>query len=120
MVLAWPSRPVSTAAVFTALESASNAPLCGFDPDRLADIMSVVAFLDETRNDLTGPAVAIEPAIADVLDALDARQGCLLSRMSGSGSTCFGLFADKAGASAAAAAISQDHPGWWVRSTLAR
>lgn len=119
-VLAWPSRPVSTAAVFAALHSASNAPLSGFDPERLADIGSVVEFLGETRNDLTGPAVATEPAIADALDALNASRGCLLSRMSGSGSTCFGLFADIEGAGAAAAAILRDHPGWWVRSTLAR
>lgn len=120
MVLVWPSRPVSTAAVFAALGSASNAPLSGFDPGQLGDVGSVVEYLRQTRNDLTGPAIAIEPAISDVLDTLDACPGCLLSRMSGSGSTCFGLFADRAGADAAAAAISKDRPAWWVRSTVAR
>jgi 4-diphosphocytidyl-2-C-methyl-D-erythritol kinase len=32
--------------------------------------------------------------------------------MSGSGATCFGLFADAAGA--AAAAIGRARPDWWV------
>ena len=37
--------------------------------------------------------------------------------MSGSGGTCFGLFADEAAATHAAGAIAHDHPGWWVHPT---
>ena len=37
--------------------------------------------------------------------------GCLLARMSGSGATCFGLFANALAAETAAAAIAR--PGWW-------
>ena len=39
-----------------------------------------------------------------------ARPGCLLARMSGSGATVFGLFADAAQARAAAA---PGPDGWW-------
>jgi 4-diphosphocytidyl-2-C-methyl-D-erythritol kinase len=35
--------------------------------------------------------------------------------MSGSGATCFGLFADDKIAEGAAAKIANDHPHWWVR-----
>ena len=45
-----------------------------------------------------------------VLAALRALPGCLLARMSGSGATCFGLFADPAVARAAAARLPG---GWW-------
>ena len=38
---------------------------------------------------------ALCPAIGEVLAALAAVPGCLLARMSGSGATCFGLFADR-------------------------
>jgi len=38
--------------------------------------------------------------------------GCLLARMSGSGATCFGLFASAADAARAAEALAR--PGWWT------
>jgi 4-diphosphocytidyl-2-C-methyl-D-erythritol kinase len=36
--------------------------------------------------------------------------------VSGSGATCFGLFADRAAAQAAAGAIAAAQPGWWVQA----
>jgi len=36
--------------------------------------------------------------------------------MSGSGATCFAIFADPAHAQAAAAVISHAHPDWWVHA----
>lgn len=119
LVLVWPGRPVSTAAVFSALEDAANAPLAGFDLQQLDTVRSVAEFLRHTRNDLTQAAVGIEPAIAAALDALESQSGCLICRMSGSGSTCFGLFADATEADAAARAILRTNSGWWVHSVLA-
>ena len=43
----------------------------------------------------------LAPAIAVVKAALVAQPGCLLARMSGSGATCFGLFASLEQATAA-------------------
>jgi len=37
--------------------------------------------------------------------------------MSGSGATCFGLFASFAKAQQAADRLKQDHPNWWVVAT---
>jgi 4-diphosphocytidyl-2-C-methyl-D-erythritol kinase len=34
--------------------------------------------------------------------------------MSGSGATCFALFADRTAADAAAPALRHHRPGWWV------
>ena len=47
------------------------------------------------------PPSRLRPVIGEVLAALEATPGCLLARMSGSGATCFGLFADAAAAGAA-------------------
>ena len=52
--------------------------------------------------------------IAEIRTALAATTGCLLARMSGSGATCFGLFASAATAQDAAAQIRVAQPGWWV------
>jgi 4-diphosphocytidyl-2-C-methyl-D-erythritol kinase len=37
--------------------------------------------------------------------------------MSGSGATCFGLFATAPAAAAAARTLRVKHPAWWVRAT---
>lgn len=112
-VLVNPRRPVSTPSVFKALTTRTNPPM----PDSLPEFASAAAligWLGDMRNDLEPPALTVQPAIADVLDALAAQDGCGLARMSGSGATCFGLFASEAAAKAAAGALCHAHPDWWV------
>jgi 4-diphosphocytidyl-2-C-methyl-D-erythritol kinase len=68
-------------------------------------------------NDLEPAALAIAPAIGDVLDRLGACPGLRLARMSGSGATCFGLFESEATRDAADAAIGDERPAWWRLAT---
>jgi len=75
-------------------------------------------YLATQTNDLEGPAIAIAPAIADVLAALGASKDCRLAHMSGSGATCFGLFDSRRAAAAAALALRNKHRKWWVRATI--
>lgn len=113
MVLVNPRIEVPTPAVFRALAHKDGSPM----PDRLptfAGREALIAFLRSQRNDLEAPARQITPVIGVVLEALSAQPGCGLARMSGSGATCFGLFADKADADASARTIADAHPGWWV------
>jgi 4-diphosphocytidyl-2-C-methyl-D-erythritol kinase len=72
------------------------------------------------RNDLTDAAIGIVPTIAAVLAAVGGQAGCWLARLSGSGATCFGLFADAGAAANAAAAIRKAEPGWWAVATKLR
>jgi len=64
------------------------------------------------RNDLEGPAISLCPAIADVLAAL-RETGPVLARMSGSGASCFALYAREAERDAASASLRKTHPAWW-------
>lgn len=112
LVLANPGAPVATAAVFAGLQSRDNPPMDA--PGPLADAPALAAWLSRQRNDLEAPARRLAPAIAETLAALGSRPGCLLARMSGSGATCFGLFAAEAPARAAAAALAAARPSWWV------
>lgn len=71
------------------------------------------------RNDLAAPAIALAPMIGQVLAVLGAQPGVRLARMSGSGATCFALFADEAARDAAAQAIANAHSSitpirWWI------
>jgi 4-diphosphocytidyl-2-C-methyl-D-erythritol kinase len=113
MVLVNPLRGLSTAAVFNALERRHN-PAGPPPPHRFADLGVLVAWLSRQRNDLEAPARQLLPAIGAVLGALRWQPTCRLARMSGSGATCFGLFAAEAEALAAADAIRRAEPGWWV------
>lgn len=71
------------------------------------------------RNDLTASAMALVPEIEDVLAVLRA-QLPQVARMSGSGATCFAVFASEAERDAAAERIIADHPDWWVMTSLLR
>jgi len=88
--------------------------------DGLANATELAERLAETRNDLEAPAIALVPEIEVVLGALRDTEACLFARMSGSGATCFALYADDAGAQAAAARLRGAHPHWWVMASRLR
>ena len=118
LLLVNPVRPLATPDVFKARAGPFSAP------DRFAaaprDAMELAALLRSRRNDLTEPAQRLMPEIAAILARLEAEPGALLARMSGSGATCFALFADAPAAAAAAARIAGEGRGWWVAPPVAR
>ena len=109
LLLVNPGVAVSTPAVFRARDPGFT-PAATL-PARWVDAAAMADDLRELRNDLEPAAIALCPTIGVVLAAIRQQTGCLLARMSGSGATCFGLFA--APASAAAAAVSLEREGWW-------
>jgi 4-diphosphocytidyl-2-C-methyl-D-erythritol kinase len=112
LVLITPPVAVETARIFAAFAGPMSAP--GRFQLQPADPAALVEVLAERHNDLTTPALGVAPVIADVLGFLERQAGCLLSRMSGSGATCFGIFADHAAATEAQAAATAEHPDWWT------
>lgn len=114
MVLVNPGVEVSTPTVFRALTDRENAPLPRL-PAR-PGFETLMDWLGRTRNDLQAPATALAPPIATALDALQG-SGAAFARMSGSGATCYGLFATQDAAGAAAATIARTSPGWFVTAT---
>lgn len=114
LVLCNPGVPLATGAVFAGLAGAAGAPMAAVP--RLADLAALAGFVAAGRNDLEAPARALAPAIDAALAALAGAPGCLLARMSGSGATCYGLFAGEAAARQAAAGIAAGEPGWWVEA----
>lgn len=114
IVLVNPRVQVSTPAVFSRLANKENPAIDPW-PDTFEDRDAVLDWLIAQRNDLQAPAVQACPEIATVLDRLRQDKTCRLARMSGSGATCFGLFERVHLAQAAADAIADAHPDWWVR-----
>lgn len=108
LVLANPRVPVPTGDVFHGLAGFGDGLP---DIPAFGTVMDLARWLRATRNDLEAPAMALAPVIADVRDALAATSGCLIARMSGSGATCWGLFAGQGEAETAARALPRD---WWT------
>ena len=116
-VLVHPGEPCPTAAVYRAFDvrggGETDRPVL---PASLASPGDVAAFVKATRNDLEAPAIALVPAVGEVLAVLRAAPEALAARMSGSGSACFAVCPDRDSADTLARRLAQDHPTWWVRA----
>ncbi|ETO20753.1 4-diphosphocytidyl-2C-methyl-D-erythritol kinase [Reticulomyxa filosa] len=64
-------------------------------------------------NALEIPAAYLFPDINAVLNIIKKQTGCLVSRMSGSGSTCFGIFKSEELAFAALNSLQKIYPEFW-------
>lgn len=117
MLLVNPGVAVPTKDVFAALQTRSGVEMA-LPQGRFADTADLLRFLDATRNDLEAPARALQPVIGEVLTTIASLPGALFTRMSGSGATCFGLFADDDCCRRAAQALKGAHPGWWIAPTF--
>lgn len=113
VVLVNPLVPVVTADVFRRLEQRENPGLPELS-DPLTRPAQLALWLDETRNDLEAPAIAMVPVIGELIVQLRGASGCILSRMSGSGATVFGLFGSAAQAHQAAHDLRAAWPDYWV------
>ena len=115
-----PNVPCPTAAVYDRFDEQGGGS--EFALTKLPKFDSPSRFIkwlkDRTRNDLEPPAVSLVPEIANVLKALEVTDGCQLARMSGSGATCFGLFATMAEARAAEEIVSEKYSDWWVKVSM--
>lgn len=114
MVLANPGIALPTVSVFGArkqeFSKRSRFRRMPINTDEL------VVRLKNRRNDLQAPAIELCPAIADMLQAIEATEGCRLARLSGSGASCFGIYRDLADAEDAAALLKRR--GWWAEATI--
>ncbi|MFL5269194.1 MAG: 4-(cytidine 5'-diphospho)-2-C-methyl-D-erythritol kinase [Stellaceae bacterium] len=111
ILLVNPRKVLPTATVFKAWRSPfSHAGRFSSMP---GDAVGLAQMLVPRRNDLTKVAIGHVPEIRAVLRQLGALPGVLLARMSGSGATCFALFADRASAERARATVAAAEPRWW-------
>jgi 4-diphosphocytidyl-2-C-methyl-D-erythritol kinase len=113
-----PGVALPTKAVFARWKPATKpAAALDFEMAKSADRDQLLHLLAAQGNDLEAPAIALAPAIAEVLAVLRAQPGCRLARMSGSGATCFALFASDVEAVAAEKRLSVRQPAWWAKAT---
>jgi 4-diphosphocytidyl-2-C-methyl-D-erythritol kinase len=112
LLLVNPGIATPTPAVFKARQG-------GFSPagrwtEPLRDASALALALQARGNDLTEAAITVTPPIRDVLTAIEGTEGCLLARLSGSGATCFGIYAGGGEAETARKVILAARPDWWA------
>lgn len=119
VVLVNPNKALPTPAVYKEFRAGGYpfSPLARLT-ETPRDVPALIAELKKRGNDLYKPALKLMPEIGDIISALETANGCLLARMSGSGATCFGLFADGTRAKAAAEILQVKHSGWWIEASV--
>ena len=115
VVLVNPGIALPTASVYRAFKGSFSPPARFPIPDAAADFAAILA---ERNNDLTGAAVALVPEIGTVLRRLARIDNNLLVRMSGSGATCFALFATVDEARRVARDLQREQGSWWVAAAM--
>jgi len=115
VVLANPGLPLATADVYGALDAPPVSPAPDpSPPDFAGDFETLIAYAAPRGNDLEAVATRLVPEIATVLAALGGLDGARLARLSGSGPTCFALFATPRAALRAATLLAEREPDWWI------
>lgn len=113
-VFANPGVPLPTREVFAKFtDGASSTKFLSYVP---GEHDWLISFLAEHGNGLTQAAIACAPVIGEVLIALRALPGVRLTRLAGSGPTCFALFPTPGEAEAGARRLQADRKDWWVRA----
>ena len=118
-VLVTPPIACPTGPVFRAFDELNHAPpFSECEPPAGSNGQAYLSALRSGyRNDLQMPAIARHPEIGDLLERLQALAGGQFAAMSGSGATCFALFADEQAAGDAAGVIRDQSPTFWVAET---
>jgi 4-diphosphocytidyl-2-C-methyl-D-erythritol kinase len=80
ILIVWPDHELSTIEMFKHYQQ-SKLPFTQFNGN-----------WQSSQNDMTGSAIELCPDIGELLSTLIDCDGCVIARMSGSGSACFGVF----------------------------
>jgi len=120
VVLANPGLPLATADVYGAFEAPPVPAMLepAPPPDFAGDFEKLIAYVAPRGNDLEAVATQRVPEIGAVLSALSRLDGARLARLSGSGPTCFAVFAAPREALRAATALAQSEPDWWIAAGM--
>lgn len=107
LILANPRVPLETGGVFSARIGDFSQHHA---PQPWVNAAALAADIRAAGNDLQAAAITLCPPVADVLAALASLPGALCAQMSGSGATCFALFASPDAARQAATLLPSE---WW-------
>ena len=108
-----PGFAVSTPVIFKAFDGQARA----VTPTPQIEGRDLLTISQAGQNDLEDIAISLRPEIDHLIKKLAQLDGCQLSRMSGSGATCFAIFETMEQAISGREIIAQDHTDYWSVAT---
>ena len=114
-LLVYPNVKSSTKIIFSKVKN-FNKPL-RVDPLKISSKKKYIKFLINETNDLQKIVEKKHKKIQSILNLIKIQKNCLFSRMTGSGSVCFGAFTNRKSASLATKVLKKKFPNYWSALT---
>ena len=114
-VLIFPNVKCSTRQVYSKLKNYSKK--ASYSMKEFSTKSKFVRIMKDSKNDLQSIVEKQHPVIKKVINSLSKAKGCYFSRMTGSGSVCYGLFTDKKCAKVAFKNLRKKYPKFWLSFT---
>ena len=112
-ILIQPSIKCSTREVYSKIKKYSKK--INFNKKNINKREKLLHLLSNSKNDLQSVVEKKYPEIKKILKFIETQKGCCFSRMTGSGSVCYGLFIDQNSAKKALNKLRTKYPKFWVR-----
>jgi len=112
LVLIKPNFKCSTKKIYSMARKFSKKEK--FDQKLLKSKNKFLDYLSKNRNDLQFIVERKHPIIRNLLIDIKNEKGCYFSRMTGSGSVCYGLFINKLIAKKALNKLKYQYPNYWI------
>ena len=112
ILLVNPKYNLSTAEVFDLNSSYSSV----HDINISNPIADIKTLMETTSNNLESSAFKLCPAIDEIKREMRAQKNLIADRMTGSGSTYFGIFEDKQASLIGQEYFKNNYPKWWTSS----
>ena len=110
-VLIYPNINCSTKKIYSKVKKFNIA--IKNDISKIQSKSKYLQFLQKEKNDLQSVVEEKYPKIKKILDLIKIQKNTLFSRMTGSGSVCFGMFLDKKSAKLSLRLIQKKLPNYW-------
>ena len=110
-ILVYPNINCSTNQIYSKVKKFNF--LLKDDLSKISSKKKYLQFLKKETNDLQSIVEKKYPKIKKILDLIKMQKNCLFSRMTGSGSVCFGVFLNKKSAKLSLRAIKKKLPNNW-------
>jgi len=110
-LLIYPKIKSSTKQVYSCVKKFSSA--LRIDPSKILCRDQYNKFLVNENNDLQKIVEKKHKKIKDILNLIRLQKDCLYSRMTGSGSVCFGTFSNRKSTSSAVKVLKKKYPNYW-------
>ena len=110
-LLVYPNIGCSTHYIYSKVKKCSLKSKFSFN--QIKGKSRFIKFLLSQNNDLQSIVEKKYPAIKTIIEEIRKKRGCYFSRMTGSGSVCYGLFKSEKAAKAALNGIKLKYPKYW-------